>query len=333
MDFVAIDIETPNHNQDSICSVGALRFTNGNPHHESFYELIDPEQDFDEHNINIHRIQPADIKDKPTFEDIWPQLSEYLGQSILVAHNAFTVEHAILNKCLKRCGHPKLKDNFLCTYKMAKCVLPGAESHDLESLSNLFGLKLDHHDAYSDAKSCGHLAVLLLRAIDLKLTDELICDDVNTALDNWKRAHSFKNTSRKPTATGTIYSGRNSTPRDTIGVIEPDGRFDGLRFVITCDMERLDRDTAKGHITANGGKVVTSVSNKTNYVVVGQSSTCAHFKKGSAGKKTSKWQKGIDLEKEGKEIRVIFEERFVELLTCSNPEEFLDSLEPGSTDN
>jgi DNA ligase (NAD+) len=50
----------------------------------------------------------------------------------------------------------------------------------------------------------------------------------------------------------------------------PGGRFKGLTFVLTGTLPNLSREEAKRLIEAAGGKVSSSVSKKTNYVVVGE---------------------------------------------------------------
>jgi DNA ligase (NAD+) len=50
------------------------------------------------------------------------------------------------------------------------------------------------------------------------------------------------------------------------------GRLAGLTFVLTGTLPSLTRDDAKARIEAEGGKVATSVSKKTSYVVAGADS-------------------------------------------------------------
>jgi DNA ligase (NAD+) len=50
-----------------------------------------------------------------------------------------------------------------------------------------------------------------------------------------------------------------------------DDAFAGLTFVLTGSLERRTRDEAAAEIAAHGGKVTTSVSKKTSYVVAGES--------------------------------------------------------------
>jgi len=49
----------------------------------------------------------------------------------------------------------------------------------------------------------------------------------------------------------------------------PDERFGGKQFVLTGTLENLTRDEARGMIEARGGRVMSSVSKKTDYVIAG----------------------------------------------------------------
>ena len=68
-------------------------------------------------------------------------------------------------------------------------------------------------------------------------------------------------------------------------LVEPqeslDGKLKGASFVVTGTLESLTREEAKQRILDCGGKVVSSVSKKTNYLVAGD----------KAGSKLSKAQK------------------------------------------
>ena len=75
-----------------------------------------------------------------------------------------------------------------------------------------------------------------------------------------------------------------------------DDRFEGKTFVFTGELADMSRDEAKKRIRALGGKVTTSVSKKTDYVVVGE----------NPGSKYEKAQKlGITLLNEGEFTKLI----------------------------
>jgi DNA ligase (NAD+) len=81
-----------------------------------------------------------------------------------------------------------------------------------------------------------------------------------------------------------------------------DERFAGLLFVLTGKLETLTRDEAAAHIEARGGRVTSSVSKKTNYVVAGE----------EAGSKLDKAQT--------LGVKVINEQEFKEMLTSAADE-------------
>ena len=64
--YTAFDVETPNRQQHSICSIG-LVYVEPGQEPISVYYLVNPEEPFDEANISIHGIRPADVKDAPIF--------------------------------------------------------------------------------------------------------------------------------------------------------------------------------------------------------------------------------------------------------------------------
>ena len=53
--------------------------------------------------------------------------------------------------------------------------------------------------------------------------------------------------------------------------VQRSGRLLGQTFVITGTLEALSREEAKARIEAEGGKVTNSLSQKTSYLVVGES--------------------------------------------------------------
>jgi DNA ligase (NAD+) len=82
-----------------------------------------------------------------------------------------------------------------------------------------------------------------------------------------------------------------------------DERFAGLLFVLTGKLETLTRDEAAALIEARGGRVTSSVSKKTNYVVAGE----------EAGSKLDKAQT--------LGVKVINEQEFKEMLTSAAGDE------------
>jgi DNA polymerase III subunit epsilon len=88
MDFVAIDFETANEKRSSACAIGLTTVREGQIV-DSFSRLIrPPELRFSFWNSKVHGLTENDVKDSPTFDELWPELLPLLENQIVVAHNA-----------------------------------------------------------------------------------------------------------------------------------------------------------------------------------------------------------------------------------------------------
>ena len=94
MEYFAIDFETANDYQNSACSVGVVRFVDGEEN-DSVYSLIKPaKMYFRPDFIDIHEISYGDVRNSPQFSEVWQTIIEpFLKKSeneiiYFIAHNA-----------------------------------------------------------------------------------------------------------------------------------------------------------------------------------------------------------------------------------------------------
>lgn len=154
MRYVAIDFETANNETISACSVGLAKMEDGKVV-DSFYSLINPPSSyFSPMNISIHGIRPEDVSDAPSFEDIWPDMLMFIGEHLLIAHNA-PFDIGILRAMLQWYGLPIPPLRYTCTVRISRKVWPDLPSHKLTDLSRLFGFDYRAHHALEDAVNCG----------------------------------------------------------------------------------------------------------------------------------------------------------------------------------
>jgi DNA polymerase-3 subunit epsilon len=160
MNFVAIDFETAKYSRESACSVGLVKFINGTAA-DTFYSLIRPPSlyirpDFTE----IHGLTVDDVKDAPTFADLWDSaIQPFIGDFPLAAHNA-PFDMGVLWAVLEwhELAIPSLP--YFCTCSLARRTWPGLRSYALTALAEHFGIIYDAHNALDDAMTCGKLAVM-----------------------------------------------------------------------------------------------------------------------------------------------------------------------------
>ena len=160
MNFVSIDFETAKNSRESACSVGLVKYRDGKAT-DTYYSLIRPPElyirpDFTE----IHGLTVDDVKDAPTFADLWDSaIKPFVGALPLAAHNApfdMSVLWAVL-ECYEL-EIPALP--YFCTCSLARCTWPELKSHALASLAEYFGIVYNAHNALADAETCGKFVLM-----------------------------------------------------------------------------------------------------------------------------------------------------------------------------
>jgi DNA polymerase III subunit epsilon len=172
MKVAALDFETANAQRNSACALGVTLIDNQQIT-ESKYWLIKPVGHFDYMNTLIHGITYNDVRNEPTFEELWPEINQYLNGRLLIAHNA-AFDMSVLRKSLEGCELEKPKFEYTCTMRMAKNLWPNHYNHKLNTLCDYFNIELDHHNAASDAQACALIALELCRDQNITSFSELL---------------------------------------------------------------------------------------------------------------------------------------------------------------
>ena len=157
--FVALDFETADNGRDSACSIGLVRVENNKIARSEHYLIRPPRQTF--LFTYLHGISWSDVSGAPTFKELWPTLSDFFrGAQFLAAHNA-SFDKSVMNACCAQAGVKPPEQPFQCTVKLARNVLnirPANLAHVCHHLS----IKLNHHNALSDAQACAQIMITAL---------------------------------------------------------------------------------------------------------------------------------------------------------------------------
>ncbi|RMH56442.1 MAG: single-stranded-DNA-specific exonuclease RecJ [Candidatus Hydrogenedentota bacterium] len=152
-EIVVFDFETSGFqpSRAQIIEMGAVKTLNGNVL-EEFSSFVECPSPLDPSCTEVHGIRDEDLRGAPPLEEVLPRFLEFVGDAILVAHNApFDIK--FLNSALKECGLPRLKNPVWDTLRMARTHFP-AMGHSLENMAEELGLKLDQaHRAVDDARA------------------------------------------------------------------------------------------------------------------------------------------------------------------------------------
>ncbi len=164
--FLAIDFETADRFPDSACSVGLVRVENGRIA-ERKSRLIRPPRDQFEFT-RIHGITWDLVAGEDEFGRVWRDLESLLqGVHFLVAHNA-PFDQRVLAACCRSAGTRPPSLPFFCTMRLARKVW-GISPTRLPDVCARLGVRLQHHDALSDAEACAHIMIAVLEADTLRL--------------------------------------------------------------------------------------------------------------------------------------------------------------------
>ncbi len=156
MNFVAIDFETANPNPDSACAIGLVKVENFQVVDRVEY-LIRPPTNWFKFTY-IHDIDWSMVVDKPTFAELQPQIDKFLaGADFLAAHNA-SFDRRVLAACRSTYRLDAIQHRFLCTVKLARQQWQ-INPTKLSDVCRRLGIKLQHHNALSDAHACAQIII------------------------------------------------------------------------------------------------------------------------------------------------------------------------------
>lgn len=164
LDFTAIDFETANSSRASVCAVGLVRVRDGRIAGEAG-GLVRPPAGHDEFqgaNTAVHGITAGMVAGAPSWRRVGLWLRDYVGDDLLVAHNAPFDLSVLRYACLAE-GIPVPGVDYLCTLALARrmCDRP---SRRLPDVAAEFGVTLTrHHDARADARCAAEIAVAMAR--------------------------------------------------------------------------------------------------------------------------------------------------------------------------
>lgn len=160
MNFIAIDFETAVSSRDSICAVGIVTVENGKIV-EEYHQLIQPPHNlYNYHNSQVHGMTSEDTENSPSFSEVYPEIKKRIAGRTVVAHNE-SFDRSALKKTMASndldYSELSLPEKWECTMKIFK--QKGYKPWDLATLSRKFKIKLNHHEALSDARACAKLYV------------------------------------------------------------------------------------------------------------------------------------------------------------------------------
>lgn len=276
-DFVAIDFETMTPELTSACAIGLVRVHNG-VINQKFYSLIKPIPDSrTERNTHVHGLTDEMVADAPTFSELFPLLKSFIEDLPIVCHNSST-DINVFKSCMEYYGLTGIDlSHYVDTLELyGKGLKACCEENGI--------LLVNHHDALADAEACAKLYL----CYQGHLAKDLAHYDLKEVMAN-KDARKYDHDTLMPLSEEDIEN------KDTI--------FFQKKVVITgvfCAYP--DRDELGSILKSFGADINTTISGKTNIVIVGE------------GAGPSKLKKIEELNAKGKNIRIIYEKELCDIM-------------------
>lgn len=277
--FTALDFETFTAERTSACAIGLVKVIDGHIVHK-FYSLINPVPDSrTTDNSAVNGITREMVAVAPTFLQLWPTISKIIGNDTLVCHNA-SFDQTVWTELLNVYGYADdiSKFRFFCTFQMTGLSLEDACAKHHIDIGN-------HHDALDDALACAKV---------------LLAENGHMQVNTFKGGISvaLRQFAAKKYDRSTLDA------LDDVLVENKDTPFFHARTVITGVFTAYpNRNDLGKKLQSLGADINTSISKKTDIVVVGE------------GAGPSKLRKIEDLRADGHDIRVIYEPELIALLS------------------
>jgi DNA polymerase-3 subunit epsilon len=163
---IVLDTETTGMDPstgDRLVEIGCVELMNHVPTGKHLHLYLNPEREVPAEAVAVHGLTYDFLKKQPTFSEVVDQFINFIGEDVLVIHNA-EFDMKFLNAELRTLGFPALQmRRVIDTVQMARRKFPGSPA-SLDALCRRFGIDASErtlHGALLDSE--------LLAAVYLEL--------------------------------------------------------------------------------------------------------------------------------------------------------------------
>lgn len=164
IDFTAIDFETANRSPASACAVGLVRVRDGEVVERGGWHIRPPHghDRFEAFNVQLHGISAERVARSPRWHEQLPELLDWIGDDILVAHNA-NFDLGVLAAASLASAHALRGEpgplRYFCSLRLARRVydLPRYRLPVAAAAAGFSDLR--HHDPISDAEGAAAIVI------------------------------------------------------------------------------------------------------------------------------------------------------------------------------
>jgi DNA polymerase III subunit epsilon len=161
--FCVVDLETTGGRAGpgTIIDIGAYRMV-GQRITDSFQSLVRPHSRVPRFITSLTSITNEMLADAPPIEEVLPAFREFIGDAVMVAHNA-QFDRSFLDYEFRRIFGIGLGNPVLCTLRMARRYLPSLKRRRLDYIADHFGLSTaGRHRGLGDARMAAEILSIFL---------------------------------------------------------------------------------------------------------------------------------------------------------------------------
>ncbi len=148
--YCVLDLETTGFSfrTEKITEIGIMKIKNGEVLDE-FSCFVNPEKPIPQRVVEVTNITDDMVKDAETIDKVFPKMMEFIGDSVLVAHNA-DFDIGFLKHNATELGYT-LDNTYLDTLRLAKELFPDYKKYKLGIIAENLGIKVEvAHRALDD---------------------------------------------------------------------------------------------------------------------------------------------------------------------------------------
>ncbi|HEX7057949.1 MAG TPA: PolC-type DNA polymerase III, partial [Bacilli bacterium] len=154
---------------------------------DRFASFVNPHEKIPRHISQLTHITDEMVADAPDAATVVPDFLTFVGDAVLVAHNA-RFDIGFMQEYCRRLSLSPIANAVLDTLELARLLLPTLKNHRLNTLAERFKVELkSHHRAIDDAEALGHVLFHLIKEAqgkgihDLERLNDYVGKDITNA--------------------------------------------------------------------------------------------------------------------------------------------------------
>ena len=180
-EFVAFDLETTglSDREDQIIEIGAVIMKEGKEL-DRFQTFVNPGQSLRKEIVDLTGITDEMLKSAPKLEEVFPEFLAFVGNRVLVAHNA-DFDTGFIRAACNQLGYP-YSFTSVDTLVLSQNLMPELNRHKLNLVADALSLpEFNHHRAADDAVICG--LIMCKHMETLRQMGVSVLKEVNPAME------------------------------------------------------------------------------------------------------------------------------------------------------